>query len=63
MDLEQDSASHPFLAWTQVLAKTHISPLPFFTPLLGVLYSIVQAFASYEAAQLYLHRFLKARKE
>lgn len=42
MELEQDCGSHPFLAWTQILAKTHISPLPFFTPLLGGLFSIVQ---------------------
>lgn len=63
MDLEQDSASHPFLAWTQVLARTQTSPLPFLTPLLGVLYGIAQTFTSSEAAQLYLHHFLKARKK
>lgn len=63
MDLEQDSASHPFLAWTQVLARTQTSPLPFLTHLLGVLYSIAQTFTSSEAAQLYLHHFLKARKK
>lgn len=59
MELEQNCGSHPFLAWTQVLAKTHISLLPFFTPLLGGLFTIVQTSTSYEAAQLYLHHFLK----
>lgn len=61
MELEQDCGSHPFLAWTQVLAKTHISPSPFLTPLLGGLFGIVQTSTSYEAAQLYLHHFLKGK--
>lgn len=61
MELEQGCGSHPFLAWTQVLAKTHISPLPFLTPLLGGLFGIVQTSTSYEAVQLYLHHFLKGK--
>lgn len=59
MEQEKNCVSHPFLAWTQVLAKTHVSPLPFFTPLLGGLFNIVQTSTSYEAAQLYLRHFLK----
>lgn len=40
---------------------SYINPLPFFTPVLGELFSIVQISTSCEAAQLYLHNFLKEK--
>lgn len=62
MEIEQDSTSHLFLAWPQVLANTEISALHFFTSLRNAIQSIVQTSTSYEAAHLYLHHFLKGEK-
>lgn len=55
-------ALHHTLSWHRKSSLQRlISSLPLFTPLLGELFSVVQTSTSYEAAQLYLHHFLKGK--